>query len=1313
MHASRSPASAPARLTLLSAGLGLLVFPWAPTAQVADPWGGAHTWSEQPPLLCAGSVRLADLMANRTGDIRSAHAEVSDGWGLDYVQDPPILTPDYTGRVWLRDVGVFGDVPTVKFWGPDGEETWDRARTETIGGHTISRFDLSWPANELIRFLDYGYDKPFKNVGVIDTGLLRIGIDLRVAPPDLPRAPVHRINSHVQYSSHVVNLRVDNLTERPLEGPYGTVQSKYHQAAELFSEHFRDVYDELAFSRQRPELEHLLVAIHAGIHQPVEGIGRHVFDDRTYYGLNRRIKSFTVYYRPGAMATNDVSTHETMHQWVDAFRLADLAGYTPGGWGPFIHTALLFPHESFVGAVLQHPTQHVIRTDDDVYEIATTATPRQHPLHLYAMGILPASAVPDMVVFENQSFPANGTRLSGGSRTITMSDIIAEYGPRTGPVNREWRRGTVIVSEDGLLTQEEMNYWNFFAKRVGEEFQTTDFRGVPSFYESTDGLMRLRTEIEPKHHPALAWTESTALRDYARTAWRGVEFDAPVPSSFMPNQSYTFRGRVTDVAYDRIEVCIGRWGSDSSCEWVLTTDGGRFSIARVFPEAGPHAVTIYLYDDNGSRPPSGARVTGIIVGDRRVPTCEYTLEPEQHYVTETGGGPFEVAVETSRPTCSWVAASRADFIRITGATSGIGRGTIEYHVGEHTGATTRTGTIEIGTATFAVTQFAGLAPPRTLTYGDDAGGDTDSPQSTIGGMASVAASATLDLAGLRAWDAWVNAGVRSDMLVLRARRADRQLPDRMHESLAQYHQGVPVHGGGVTRQLDRGVTVSIFGTVHGAIDVGTVPGLSPAETLSHLRTVTGAEMLPGRPPTLVIFPMPDGSYVLTYRATMNDARTYFVNAHTGRITYEVTELQAQSAIGNGIGIRGHRKKVSATHVDGTFRAIDRLRPGETLTLDVGHDDQRLEQLLSAVPGGPRWVAGDVASDADNTWEDPAVVDAHVHAGWTYDYFAQAHGYAGIDGNNGRVVGLVNNAVPASFFIRPPFGPEGAGAYVFGEAPDGTPLVAGDLVAHELMHGVTYFTVNGRTGSTHGLLDTLNVRRPDLRSFVHAGRTVTCDNFRFRYPDGLELPAVCESGRFVLFSNQGRAINEAFSDIFATAVEFFHGDAGSVPLAPDYLIGEDMPDGPYRSLANPRSTRIGGTSVRYPDAASGALHLLLGFDGQVVRWIPLAFAGDRYVGELPHTDVGGAHWNSTILSHAFYLAIEGGRNATTGQSVTGVGRQAAREVERVYFRALSELMPAYPDFSMVGAVIRQAAVDLFGDDSAVWRAIDGALTAVGL
>ena len=71
--------------------------------------------------------------------------------------------------------------------------------------------------------------------------------------------------------------------------------------------------------------------------------------------------------------------------------------------------------------------------------------------------------------------------------------------------------------------------------------------------------------------------------------------------------------------------------------------------------------------------------------------------------------------------------------------------------------------------------------------------------------------------------------------------------------------------------------------------------------------------------------------------------------------------------------------------------------------------------------------------------------------------------------------------------------------------------------------------------------------------------------------------------------------------------------------------------------------------RYPDAIGRDVRFIAVSDDQTIYdfgvcvvegQILLAFGCDN----------GGVHWNSTILSHAFYLATEGGQHRTTGRTV---------------------------------------------------------------
>ena len=582
-------------------------------------------------------------------------------------------------------------------------------------------------------------------------------------------------------------------------------------------------------------------------------------------------------------------------------------------------------------------------------------------------------------------------------------------------------------------------------------------------------------------------------------------------------------------------------------------------------------------------------------------------------------------------------------------------------------------------------------------------------QAPRGAMPVAATSATTDLTELRQVDGLVETLVRADELVIRSRYADRQLAGRVHESAMQYHRGVPVYGGGITRQLAGGATVSIFGTIHQGIDIDTTPALSATAARTALQNLWGgAALVSGPLPSLTIFPLPDRSYALTWHATMSDARTYFLDADSGQIIWEIDERRTQDAVGTGTGVVGDRKKVSAMRSGGTFQARDRLRPGETVTLDVGYSAAQLDALL--LPFGPGWTDSDVAADSDNVWEDPAVVDVHAHMGFTYDYLARQHGWSGVDSANGRVFGVVNNDFVNAFWAPAPFGPEGTGVFVYGELPDGTPIVAADIVAHELMHGVTHFSVSGRTGE--GLRNNLwFIRGPS--EFVLDGQTFRCGEY-LHYA-GRRFQFACQNGRILLIANHGGAVNEAFSDIIGTATEFSLHDPGAGPNRADYLVGEDI-GWTIRSLDDPGSITLGNTSIPFPDAYGGLAQFVMGRFEDTGRFFFLPVGsvdGGRTIISLPGTDSGGVHWNATILGHAFYLAIEGGRNRTTGITVTGVGSSNRQDVERVFFRAMTELMPASTSFGITAAVVRQSAIDLFGFGSEVYVSVSQALHAVGL
>ncbi len=263
---------------------------------------------------------------------------------------------------------------------------------------------------------------------------------------------------------------------------------------------------------------------------------------------------------------------------------------------------------------------------------------------------------------------------------------------------------------------------------------------------------------------------------------------------------------------------------------------------------------------------------------------------------------------------------------------------------------------------------------------------------------------------------------------------------------------------------------------------------------------------------------------------------------------------------------------------------------------------------------------DLWGDGTRTNDQSAAVDAHFGAALTWDYYLSRFGRRGIDGSGFRMRSRVH------------YGSNYCNAFwngvemTYGDCNNSprNAFVTLDIVGHEITHGLTEKTAD------------------------------------------------------LVYAKQSGALNESFSDIFGTMIEYYSG------RTPDYLLGEDTGSA-FRSMANP-------TAYGHPDHYNNR---------------------NYKTGCTPNSNLNdncGVHSNSGIQNNAFYLLAQGGTNTTSGISVTGIGRAKA---EQIFYRALTVYLGPNAKFfdARLGTLL--AARDLYGASSVEHAAVAKAWEAVGV
>jgi Zn-dependent metalloprotease len=266
-------------------------------------------------------------------------------------------------------------------------------------------------------------------------------------------------------------------------------------------------------------------------------------------------------------------------------------------------------------------------------------------------------------------------------------------------------------------------------------------------------------------------------------------------------------------------------------------------------------------------------------------------------------------------------------------------------------------------------------------------------------------------------------------------------------------------------------------------------------------------------------------------------------------------------------------------------------------------------------------------DSDNIWNNKnsqyneASTDCHFGAEMTFDYFYDSLGRDSYDNQGSPLLQYVHFDVNW-------FNAQWTGSYSRYGDGNGAPLTSVDVVSHEITHGITQ--------ETAGL--------------IYAG----------------------ESG----------ALNESFSDIFGTVVEF-------------------------KKLDSTASWEIGTSSFKLRDmAAPNRYNNPDCYEG-------LFFT--KTVGCVPsgNNDYCGVHNNSGIQNFWFYLLSQGGTGRNdigNDYAVVGVGLDRAA---RIAYKNLRDYLGPDSDFQGARDGSIQAAIDLYGFNSPECQAVMNAWHAVGV
>lgn len=339
----------------------------------------------------------------------------------------------------------------------------------------------------------------------------------------------------------------------------------------------------------------------------------------------------------------------------------------------------------------------------------------------------------------------------------------------------------------------------------------------------------------------------------------------------------------------------------------------------------------------------------------------------------------------------------------------------------------------------------------------------------------------------------------------------------VHQTYEQFYNNLKVEFGNSVLHSQNGMVRSMSNNVFRVKNISTSASISVSEALSKAKSVVAAkEYLWEKPEeaALADYQIPEGELVVfpaIERISSKDRLAYkfdiyatdpvyradvYIDAHTGEFIMENHKIHHANTPASGNSLYNGTVSFTADSYSGYYRLRQTANGNGIQTFDMNN--------------GTNYNSASEITSNSTSFNNATGVQAHWGAEQTHKYFMQNHNRNSYNGSGAVIKSYVsysNNYVNAYW--------DGSRmTYGDGDGVDYGPLVALDIVGHEIAHGVTEYAAN------------------------------------------------------LVYSYESGALNESFSDIFGEHIEKFATGTN------DWLMGDEIGSGgsggALRSISNPNA-----------------------------------------------------------------------------------------------------------------------------------------------